>query len=391
MLRWIIGTLGVVIALYYAIAWYVVPGALERPINRVAAMGPFQVSEPAARLHERLIVADLHADTLLWSRNILDRADRGHVDVPRLADGNVALQVFAVVTKVPDGQNYDANTADSDQITLAAMAQAWPFATWSSLLERALYQAGKLHIAANRSPDMIKIIRTRSDIDALLASRSAAQKTVGGLLATEGGHPLEGRIANIDALYEAGYRMIGLHHFFDNELGGSLHGVTGEGLTTFGREVVAAAQARNIIVDVAHSSPNAVADVLDMATRPIVVSHTGVRGACDSVRNLSDPLMQRIAAQGGLIGIGYWEGAICDISPAGIAASIVYAVNLLGADHVALGSDYDGATQVAFDTSKLVVITDVLLDAGLDEPTIAKVMGGNLIRFLRANLPPGDA
>jgi microsomal dipeptidase-like Zn-dependent dipeptidase len=97
--------------------------------------------------------------------------------------------------------------------------------------------------------------------------------------------------------------------------------------------------------------------------------------------------MQRIASQGGLIGIGYWEGAVCDISPAGIARSIVYAVNLVGEDHVALGSDYDGATQVAFDTSELAVLTDELLKAGLPEETIAKVMGGNLIRFLRANLP----
>jgi len=146
-----------------------------------------------------------------------------------------------------------------------------------------------------------------------------------------------------------------------------------------------------MIIDLAHSSPNAVADVLDMATRPVVVSHTGVRGACDSVRNLSDQLMKRIAAQGGLIGIGYWEGAVCDISPAGVAASIAYAIDLVGEDHVALGSDYDGATQVAFDTSQLVLLTDALLKAGVSEEAIAKVMGGNLIAFLRANLPSRDA
>jgi membrane dipeptidase len=387
MFKWTAIIIGALAVIYYGLAWFIVPGALERPTNRVLEHAPYQVSDTAMKLHERLTIADLHSDTLLWSRDVLDRADRGHVDVPRLVEGNVALQVFSVVTKVPDGQNYEENSADSDQITLAAMAQAWPVSTWGSLLERALYQADKLATAAERKPDALKLIRTRADLDALLAARTGNPGLVGGLLATEGSHPLEGDIANVEVLYEAGYRMFGLHHFFDNDLGGSLHGLTGEGLNAYGREVVKAAEARKIIIDVAHSSPNAVADVLDMATRPVVVSHTGVRGACDSLRNLSDGLMQRIASQGGLIGIGYWEGAVCDISPAGIARSIVYAVNLVGEDHVALGSDYDGATQVAFDTSELAVLTDELLKAGLPEETIAKVMGGNLIRFLRTNLP----
>lgn len=391
MFKWSAIIVGALAAIYYAAAWFIVPGALERPNNRVVETQLPPAGSRAQQLHAKLTIADLHADTLLWSRNILDRADRGHVDVPRLIEGNVTLQVFAAVTKVPDGLNYDENTADSDQITLAAIAQAWPVATWGSLLERALYQADKLHQAARRAPETLKVIRTRTDMDALLAERAGSRTIVGGLLATEGGHPLEGDVSNLDALYDAGYRMIGLHHFFDNELGGSLHGITGEGLSAHGRAVVKAAQERRMIIDLAHSSPNAVADVLDMATRPVVVSHTGVRGACDSVRNLSDQLMKRIAAQGGLIGIGYWEGAICDISPAGVAASIAYAIDLVGEDHVALGSDYDGATQVAFDTSQLVLLTDALLKAGVNEEAIAKVMGGNLIAFLRANLPSRDA
>ena len=391
MFKWSAIVMGALAALYYAAALYFVPGMLERPNNRVIASDLSPPSPAAQELHARLTIADMHADTLLWSRNVLDQADRGHVDIPRLVEGNVALQVFAAVTKVPDGLNYDENTADSDQITLAAIAQAWPISTWGSLLERALYQAGRLTAAAKREPDALKVIRSRADIDALLARRAGGTPIVGGLLATEGGHPLEGDITNIDVLYDAGYRMIGLHHFFDNALGGSLHGITGEGLNDHGRAVVKAVEARQMIVDVAHSSPNAVADVLHMATRPVVISHTGVRGACDSVRNLSDDLMKRIASAGGLIGIGYWDGAVCDISPASVAASIVYAVNLVGEDHVALGSDYDGATQVAFDTSQLVVLTDALLEAGLSEDTIAKVMGGNLIAFLRANLPPDNA
>ncbi|MGD1934126.1 MAG: peptidase M19, partial [Candidatus Phaeomarinobacter sp.] len=124
MFKWSAIVMGTLVALYYAAAWYIVPGMLERSNNRVAVSDLSQPSPGAQDLHARLTIADMHTDTLLWGRNVLDRADRGHVDVPRLVDGNVALQVFAAVTKVPDGLNYDANTADSDQITLAAIAQA---------------------------------------------------------------------------------------------------------------------------------------------------------------------------------------------------------------------------------------------------------------------------
>ncbi|PWG68384.1 peptidase M19, partial [Enterococcus hirae] len=77
----------------------------------------------------------------------------------------------------------------------------------------------------------------------------------------------------------------------------------------------------------------------------------------DQGRNLDDALMQRVASEGSLIGIGYWEGAVCDPSPAGIVKSIRYAIDLLGIDHVALGSDYDGATAVLIDTSELAILT----------------------------------
>jgi microsomal dipeptidase-like Zn-dependent dipeptidase len=183
--------------------------------------------------------------------------------------------------------------------------------------------------------------------------------------------------------------MVGLHHFFDNALGGSLHGTGGHGLTDFGRRVVERLDERGMIIDVAHSSPESVRDVLALTTRPVVVSHTGFRGACDTPRNIDDGLMRDIARRGGLIGVGYWDAAVCDVSPAGIVAAIRYGIDLVGADHVALGSDYDGATTVPFDTAELAVLTDTMLREGLDEATIRKVMGGNLARFLAENLPQG--
>jgi microsomal dipeptidase-like Zn-dependent dipeptidase len=97
--------------------------------------------------------------------------------------------------------------------------------------------------------------------------------------------------------------------------------------------------------------------------------------------------MQEIATAGGLIGVGYWPGAICGTSPAKIAEAILYGVRLVGADHVALGSDFDGTVTTAIDTSELAAITQALLDAGATEAEINKVMGGNMLLFLQQNLP----
>lgn len=363
------------------------PGYLERSFNQVIPHEPYAVSERARALHQELSIADLHADTLLWRRDPLDRAARGHVDVPRLVAGNVAIQVFAAVTKVPEGLNYEANTAASDQITGAAILQRWPVAAWTSLFERARYQASRLDDAAARAPEALRVIRTRADLEAVLDARRNGADLVGGVLATEGLHPLEGDLANVRALYDLGYRMMGLHHFFDNALGGSLHGESQSGLTDFGRDVVRALEREGVLIDVAHSSAAVVEDVLALTEAPIVVSHTGVKGVCDTPRNLPDPLMRRIAATGGVVGIGYWDGAVCDPRPESVVAALRYAIELLGVDHVGLGSDYDGATTVAFDTSELAVLTELMLGAGFSEAEIRAVMGGNVIRLLQARLP----
>ncbi|MBL9095789.1 MAG: membrane dipeptidase, partial [Alphaproteobacteria bacterium] len=124
-----------------------------------------------------------------------------------------------------------------------------------------------------------------------------------------------------------------------------------------------------------------------VSTRPVVVSHTGVRGACDSARNLSDAHMRAIAARGGLIGIGFWPGAVCDSTPTGVAKSIRYAADLVGVDHVALGSDYDGSTTVRFDASESAALVQALMKAGFNEAEIRKITGDNVLAFLAAQLP----
>ncbi len=364
------------------------PAYVEKSRNAVVPHDPYPVSDAARALHDRLVIGDLHADPLLWNRDLSQRSDYGQVDIPRLLEGNVAVQVFAAVTKSPAGQNYEENSAEAfDNVTALAIGQLWPPRTWNSLLERALYQAEKLEAVEAAMPDQFRIIRTRADLDSLLADRAAGRQIVGGILGIEGAHPLEGDIANLDKLEAAGHRVIALQHFFDNALGGSLHGKGDQGLTDFGRAVVEQVAQRGLVLDLAHSSPAVARDVLEITDIPLIVSHSGVTAHCETPRNFLDDLMQDIAATGGVIGMGYWDEVTCgDFTPAGVARMTRTAIDLLGEDHVALGSDFDGSVTTAFDTSELAALTQAFLDEGLSEDQIAKVMGGNMIRVLRARL-----
>lgn len=370
------------------IVFAIVPGVIERSQNKVLQPPPYTTSTAVQRFHDTLFVADLHADALLWNRNLLSYGNYGHIDVPRLAKGGVALQVFGVVTQVPAGQNYDSNYLQSDLITQLAIVQRWRAATWSSPKERALYQAEKLHDFAARSGGDLTVIESVPQLDHFVEQHRARAQVVAGLLAIEGLHAIEGQLANLDALRAAGFRMMGLTHFFDNQVGGSAHGVTKGGLTEFGRQVVQRMEEQHIIVDLAHASPRVIDDVLNVATRPLVVSHTGLKGTCEHIRNLSDEHVRRIAATGGLIGIGYWDAAVCDVSVAGIVRAIQYAVSVAGIDHIGLGSDFDGATTTPFDATGIPLITEGLRTAGVGDEDIAKIMGGNVLRVLRATLPP---
>ena len=325
----------------------------------------------------------MHSDSLLWRRNPVKRWERGQVDLPRLRDGGVEFQVFSAVTKSPRGQNFDGNDANApDNITLLAQLQLWPIRTWGSLYERAAFQAQRLQKIESNKSNGVVIVRKASDMD-------QPEGTLATLLLTEGSHPLEGKIENVQALFDEGYRAMGLHHFFDNELGGSKHGRSQAGLSEFGRKAVLDMRRLGIIIDVAHSSDQTVRDVLELIPEPIFISHGGTVSHCprSSNRNLPDDILQKIAARGGLLGVGYFGGAICDISPKGIASAIIDAVALMGPNAVALGSDYDGSVKTSLDTSELAIITHELMSAGMEEGVIRKVMGENARAFFTANLP----
>ncbi|MEO8374606.1 MAG: dipeptidase [Sphingomonas bacterium] len=386
MRKWLLGALALV--LLAAIAFFIIaPGYVENSMNKVEPVA-LKITPRARALHATLQIADMHADTLLWKRSLLDRSDRGQVDLPRLLEGNYALQIFSSVTKTPKGQNYDANSADTDNITSLAIADLQPVRTWGSLLERSLWHATKLERGADASKGQLRLIRTPADLDRLLADRGTGKKVVGAMLSIEGLQDLEGKLGNLDKLHDAGFRMAGLAHFFDNDVAGSMHGEAKGGLTSLGMQVVRRMEALGMVVDVAHASHRTIAQVIAMAHRPIVASHGGVQATCKVNRNLTDDEIRGIAATGGVIGIGYWDAAICTTRPEGAATAIAHVRDLVGIDHVGLGSDFDGAVTTGFDSSKLAAVTQALVDRGFSDADIAKVMGGNVLRVLRAGIAP---
>ena len=304
-----------------------------------------------------------------------------------MRQGNVAIQVFSATTKSPTGQNYESNEAGTDTITSLAIVSGWPSSTWGSLFARAQYQLDKLHDLVDANKPEVIFIRRKADLEQLLSARQSDPDVVGAMYLIEGAHPLEGDVNNLDILQAQGLQFVGLTHFFDNELGGSLHGISGEGLTGFGRSVIERADQLNMTIDIAHASPQMVRDVLELSSRPVILSHGGFKGHCDSARNLDDDLMLQVAETGGIIGVGYWDATACDYTPAGIVRSIRYGIDLMGLEHIALGSDYDGAVTTSLDTSELAALTQAMLDQDFTEAEIRAVMGGNMLRFLQGQLP----
>jgi len=216
MIYFILIPLIVIYILFVVIA----PPIVEKGKNKVSINPPYTASQEATQLFNSLdFVADLHCDALLWNRNLTKRKNYGHVDFPRMQEGNMAFQAFTLVTKSPKGQNFHKNSGDSfDMITALSIGQGQSVKTWFSLVNRAVYQCDKLHRFAKNYNDQFIVVKSKTDFQSLLEKRKTNKKVIGGMLGIEGGHCLEGDIKNLQKVYDAGVRMLGPTHFFDNEM-----------------------------------------------------------------------------------------------------------------------------------------------------------------------------
>ena len=386
--RKIIIALFTTLVLIYIACTAFVPEIIDKRFNTVIHAAPYNISPQVQKIYDSFdFVADLHSDVLLWRRDILKHNDFGHEDVPRMLQAKLALQAFTIVNKVPKGLNFKKNDGHSDQLFWPQILQRRPVASWFSLSERVISQANDLHQFSQDSKGKLTVIQSKKDLVNYLEKRHRDPTITAGFIGIEGAQAFEGKLNNIEKLYTAGVRMVGLTHFFDNEIGGSAHGVDKGGLTNFGRRVVGIMEQKRMLIDLSHASSKLFDEVLDIAKNPVIISHSGVKGTCNNNRNLSDAQLHKVAQNGGIVGIAMFEVAVCGTTPEAIAEAISYTANLIGPQHVALGSDFDGAVHSIIEVRGLPLIVDALLKQGMSEKDIRLIMGDNVRQFLLNNLP----
>jgi membrane dipeptidase len=334
-----------------------------------------QKKELALKLHKEATVIDFHCDTLKevvdWPRvraplsprrKMGERGSAGHLDLPRLMEGGVDCQVFAVFTaREPRPQN----------------AALWLLDAFYKGLEE---NSDKMMLALNHE-----------DI-----KRAERDGKVAGLLSIEGGEPLLGNLASLRMFYRLGVRAMGLTWSLRNELGnGSGEKRPTGGLSDFGISVVEEMNRLGMLVDVSHLNDEGFWDVVEVNKGPFIASHSNCRALCGVSRNLTDDMIMTLAERGGVMGMNFLPFFLVprDEIHAGRRATVEDIVDhidrimdLVGPDHIGLGSDYDGIPYPPDgleDCSKMPNITIELVKREYAEEDIKKILGGNFLRVIR--------
>ncbi len=331
----------------------------------------------AAALHRRACIADAHADSLMWNRDLNQASAEGHVDFPRLAEAGVKLQCFTVVTR---------GLPIIGGFPLFAAWRKWPATARKGEWARACWQIDRLAEACAKSGGRAQQPPTRAALEAnVKAGRLSA------ILGIEGGHAIEGRVERVAELRDRGVRFMGLCHLGNNELGGASTPLAGNRpLTGLGREVLDEMARVGLPVDVAHASRRTLADVLAHPSALPFCSHTGVAGVTPAWRNLDDEALRAIAKRGGVVGIIFATQFLGGRDVAAVVRHIEHAVNVMGEDAVGYGSDFDGMVPLPRgmrDVRDLPLVTEALLARGHPEAWVEKVAGGNWLRFFARALP----
>ena len=311
---------------------------------------------------------------------------RGHVDLPRARAVGVNVVGLTIATRWPN---------------LRGSLSGWhfrslgmPAGAMRTNVAMAEWLIGRIEGWCDQSDGGLVILRTAADLERCLTPGGP----VGILLGVQGGHVLDGDLANVARLRAAGVRMFAPAHVMNNALVGSGTGRLSGGLTDYGREALAELEAQSIVVDLAHMSVGGIEAALPLLRRPFVLSHTGLTDLAGSAsrlrrfsaatRNIPASLTAEVGAAGGLVGIALANQLLGGSTLAAAVGTFRAAMDSAGADHVAIGSDMDGALPMLIDVEGLPALVAALLDSGLDESVVAGVMGGNAAALLRAALPP---
>ena len=361
--------------------------AADRILHTVSVPRPEPVPAQVAELHRRIPVVDLLIGSAIMRPDFIARRRYGHVDLPRARVGGIDLLGISIATRLPDLRGTWSTPFFWSQ-GLPFRALRSDFATANALIDRVEgWEAG--------SDGALRIVRSEADLSAVGDAGAGGQagNWTGAFLGIQGGHALDGDLANLERLQARGLRMLAPAHVMDNELVGSDTGVRKGGLTPYGREVIAECQRIGLLVDLAHMSDAGIRDALPLVRPPFVVSHTGLtalagqsvplRHYSPQTRNLPSELARDVAAAGGVIGLTLSTWLLGGDTLDAFGRAVDLALELCGADNVAIGSDMDGGLRMLVDAAGFPALTAELLRRGHDAATVTAVMGGNALRVLR--------
>lgn len=313
----------------------------------------------ALRWHRDAVVVDLHADTLLQvadgTRSLGVRARTGHVDLPRLRAGGVDVQVFAmwIAPQFAPDRGYARATE--------------------------LLQAFQRELT--RWSDRLVLCTTVEEVQ-----RAVARGKTAAVLAVENGEAIGDRLDTLDALYRRGVRILSLTWNGSNRLADGVGGTQHGGLSPFGRQVLARMQHLGIVVDVSHLSEAAFWQVLEATHGPVVATHSNAAAIHPHPRNLTDDQLRALARRGGVVGVNFVPEFLGGARLHHVVRHVRHMVEVMGPDHVALGSDFDGTSKTPeglADVSRLPALTAALLQSGLGPETVRKILGENALRVFR--------
>ena len=343
-------------------------------------VGQAALYDETKRLHHRILTLDTHCDTpMLFPQGIrFDRRDKtALVDLHKMTEGRLDATIMVAYLPQPKQGETFTSIVRKAYPSVTELKDATPKGYADMIFDKI-----EAIVASNQS--YISLARTPSE---LFANKRQGRKSI--MLGIENGLALEGDIANVEYFARRGIVYITLCHNGDNDICDSAKGcATHNGVSQFGEKVIAEMNRLGIMVDMSHAGEKSFYDALDISSKPIVCSHSSARSLCDHPRNLTDDQMRQLARKGGVAQITLYPGFLRTVGKASIEDALQHlnhAIDIMGIDHVGLGTDFDGDGGVPgiADASEIMNFTRSLLIRRFSADDIQRIMGGNFVRVMK--------